>query len=198
MAGQSVSDLAATGRRVHGSRRRRDLAKGQLAALLVALGAAATSAGAGSDPSPAEGTRPAVSVEQGSARFGKSMPAQDRWHLGLAFAVALERVRSNGGCGALFDELRTDAVSALLRTVYHPVQTHSDMALCRRGVIAVTEVNGSRTRICPNIRRVSRPLLASILIHEALHHAGMSEAPFDPLAPTSAEITRRVKVSCAF
>jgi hypothetical protein len=47
------------------------------------------------------------------------------------------------------------------------------------------------------MRRLPRERLATILIHEALHHAGMSEAPFDPQAPTAREITRMVKRSCA-
>jgi hypothetical protein len=125
------------------------------------------------------------------------MHSQDRWHLNLAFALALERVQGNGTCSALFDSLRTNPASVLLRTVYEPAQTSTDMALCRPGVIAVTEVDGNRTRLCPSIRGLSHQRLATILIHEALHHAGMSEAPFDPQAPTSREITRMVKQSCA-
>jgi hypothetical protein len=125
------------------------------------------------------------------------MQAQDRWRLNQAFALALERVQGNGSCSALFEDLRSDAVSVLLGTVYDPAQTAGDMALCRAGAIAVTEVDGHWTRLCSSIRRLSQERLATILIHEALHNAGMSEAPFDPQALTSREITRMVKVSCA-
>jgi hypothetical protein len=138
-----------------------------------------------------------VTVERASPKVGAGMFAQDRWHLNQAFALALERVQSNGTCTAMFDDLRTDAVSALIGTVYSRAQTASDMALCRAGAIAVTEVNGYRTRICPHVLKLSRPRLATILIHEALHYAGMSEAPFDPQAPTSREITRMVKTACS-
>ena len=39
---------------------------------------------------------------------------------------------------------------------------------------------------------------AVAVIHEALHHAGLTEAPHDRLAMTSIEITEMVEDACGF
>ncbi len=48
----------------------------------------------------------------------------------------------------------------------------------------------------PTRYRALRTEFAVILLHEALHHAGLSEALADPGAPSAREINRMVETDC--
>ena len=99
-------------------------------------------------------------------------------------------------CQALFDDLDLGGAEALGRTYYEPATRHSDLALCVRGAVAITGVNGRRTRLCDSFKTHGRRDQAAIVIHEALHVAGLSEKPIDPKGMTPHEITQTIKTVC--
>ena len=61
---------------------------------------------------------------------------------------------------------------------------------------AFTEVGSSVTYLCRDFGRLAPEQAAIRLVHEALHHAGLPEAPADPTALASAEINELVARDC--
>jgi hypothetical protein len=115
--------------------------------------------------------------------------------LRAAFAVALERVREVPGCGALFAELGADGVEMLTTTIYMPTHPFDEQSLCRSAA-AFTWVGGVHTRLCRRFSSLSEERAAMTLIHEALHHAGLTEKPMDPDGMTAREIDAMVGDAC--
>lgn len=127
---------------------------------------------------------------------GPGFSAVQRWHLGAAFDAAFQSLERRPACRALFDGLEQDPFTALAGTLYEPARGALAKAYCRGAVAALTVVHGQRTRLCEAFQRLSKRDQAVLLIHEALHRAGMGENPPDPTAPTAREISARVRRAC--
>jgi hypothetical protein len=113
-----------------------------------------------------------------------------------AFAVAVARVRDDPECRALFTRLGSDGVEMLQTTLYFEMPNSFDgVAICKRGD-AATMVGSASTFVCRGFQRLGNERAVVVLIHEALHHAGLPEYPLDPEAMTSARITWMVEKSC--
>lgn len=95
-----------------------------------------------------------------------------------AWKVAVIRVSSSNTCAGLFDGLDMGGIESLTRTNYF--RTVSTEIACRRmkhrKVAAYTYVGSPNTRICSTFDRLSLHAGAAILIHEALHAAGLEES----------------------
>ena len=116
----------------------------------------------------------------------------------VAFEIAAQRVQEIETCTDLFAEFGVDAMEALDRPVYMPVfSRHKVKNVCGRN-LAYTFVGAPSTFICPKFERVSDQHAAMVLIHEALHTAGLEEAPTTPGAKTSQQINSIVAKSCRF
>ncbi len=125
------------------------------------------------------------------------LPARDRQVLESAMALAAEQLRKQAACRLLFAALEADGLECLASTFYTAPISNAEIRSCeRRNASALTSVGGRRAVLCPaSFGRLRRRQAAVVLLHEALHHAGLSEFP-EPGAPRSAEINRMVKVSC--
>jgi hypothetical protein len=115
----------------------------------------------------------------------------------MAYRGAIKRLEKDEACRALFDDLILDGLQALGRSRYQSPGSAPERAYCARGVAAYTAVGRSRVVVCEHFRTLHRRTKAAILIHEALHTAGMSEAPHDPGGKTSGEITEMVEEACS-
>jgi hypothetical protein len=114
-----------------------------------------------------------------------------------AYPLALRQVREVESCRDLFADLGADGVATLGTTVFRPATRSRDMEVCTsRGAVAFTTIGRPHTRVCDGFARLPQREAAMILIHEALHHAGLSEYPHDPDGPRSTEINRLVRMSC--
>jgi hypothetical protein len=92
--------------------------------------------------------------------------------------------------------------------LYFPVDSYQrEVEVCGRNAavnsggaknLAYTNVGGAPTWVCRHFGRVSTETAAVAVIHEALHHAGLTEWPHDRLAMTSPEITEMVESACGF
>jgi len=112
------------------------------------------------------------------------------------FAIAVERVHDNAGCQALFTRLGSDGVEMLRSSLYFAMPTTFDgKAICEHAH-AATFVGEPSTFVCRRLQWLSNEQAAMVLIHEALHHAGLTESPQDPGGMSSSHITRMVKRSC--
>jgi hypothetical protein len=117
--------------------------------------------------------------------------------LQFAYPLALERVGEIDTCAGLFNELGVDGIEMLSTSVYRPARGKRQLQACSdTDAKAFTSVRSLRTTLCDSFGRNSRQAAAMILIHEALHSAGMSEQPHDPNALSSYQINRLVRKSC--
>ncbi|HSN55332.1 MAG TPA: hypothetical protein VLT32_11700 [Candidatus Sulfomarinibacteraceae bacterium] len=113
-----------------------------------------------------------------------------------AFDVALERVQDFPECRGLFTELEADGMKALDMIVVLPIgRAQAQGGVCR-GTSAYTLVGGGPIWVCRDFSRLSDTQAAMVIIHEALHHAGLSEYPQDPGAMTSTIINQMVMKKC--
>lgn len=116
-----------------------------------------------------------------------------RFRLADAYQLALDAVRTRPTCGALFGRLGATGEGTLARTLY---RGGGDVGACLRPVPAFTCVGCPQTVVCPTFLRLGTSAGATILIHEALHFAGLKERPTHPGEMSATEITAMVKTSC--
>ena len=113
-----------------------------------------------------------------------------------AFDFALERVQEDPDCRGLFSELGADGTKALDMIVVLPIgRAQAQGGVCR-GISAYTLVGGGPIWLCREFSRLSDKQAAMVIIHEALHHAGLSEYPQDPNGMTSTIINQMVRKNC--
>jgi len=123
-----------------------------------------------------------------------SGPVQRR--LSLAYPMAMRRLEENQGCGALFGPLGKDGPAILGSTIYHALDQPNRYAACRNGAVAFVVPQLHETFVCTAFAWMSNDLAAAVLIHEALHMAGLDESPRDPKGLTSPQITTLVRERC--
>ena len=112
------------------------------------------------------------------------------------FSVALERVNEITSCSALFEPYTASGVEMMTNSFYVAPNAIESREFCVGGVTAFTQVGSRVTRLCPAFGDVDRQTAALLLIHEALHSAGMPESPSTAGARTPSEINRLVKRAC--
>ena len=154
--------------------------------------------GASAEPAAAKkkrsgGARPDIP----RAQVALDIKMDDALAVRTAFRLAYRKVLEVPACGALFGGLDLDGPTALASTSYSSSRPGPERALCNRGVLAVAREGGTEIRLCPKLRAVAPEGVAAILIHEALHTAGLGEYPVDPEGQTSREITLTVLDACS-
>jgi hypothetical protein len=119
--------------------------------------------------------------------------------LGRAHRLAVTRVASQPSCRSIFANLGADGVELLADTLYLPASKKSESIICGRATVAFTDVGQPVTRLCRRFGDVTDEQAAVILLHEALHSAGLDERPHDPDAEmTPKQINAMVERSCGF
>ena len=123
------------------------------------------------------------------------LPTRVRHRLDLGFALAVQRVHEEPACRDLFSSLGADGVDRLSRALYLPPQAGEER-YCGTGVVAFTGVGQPHTRLCPAFGSLATDRAAIVLLHEALHFAGLGERPSDPSGPTPLQINELVETAC--
>jgi hypothetical protein len=117
--------------------------------------------------------------------------------LNQAKSTASNRLSTVTSCEQMFDALGANGAGVISATTYRDGAS-SSKCTSRPGAAAVTDVGGYTVFLCgTSFTRLSSNGAATIVIHEALHSAGMSENPPDPSAKTSAEISAMVQANCS-
>ena len=115
------------------------------------------------------------------------------------FAIAVDRLGQHPSCRQLFTDLDADGFEKLLKTIYLEARRVDVRPVCRsRHAVAYTSFRRPHTRLCPAFRHLPDTRAAIIVLHEALHYAGLPEAPAFPDAMWSGEINRMVEKACGF
>jgi hypothetical protein len=144
-------------------------------------------------------TSPGVTVIAAATRtrpwVHPTVPSDVAAKLGAAIDLASDRVARFPACADLFSSLGADATRTLESVLYLPAAPENEAEACRH-ILAHTFVGDSRTWVCSRITEVSDSQAAMVVIHEALHHAGLSERGRDRRAMTSARINEMVSVRC--
>ncbi len=126
------------------------------------------------------------------------MSADVREKLQAAVRIAADRIEEVEECGELFSRLDADGREMLKATLYIPVASYNRKdGICRRAA-AYTKVGARSTFICPEFSRLSDERAAMFVVHEALHHAGLTEKPQYRRGMTSLAINSMVGRSCGF
>jgi hypothetical protein len=142
-------------------------------------------------PSLAASATAGVAAPRASGRLAKPV----RSKLESGFELAIERVQTEPRCAELFAELGADGAELLATTMYYPADLKLERDLCS-GALAYTVVGGAPSWLCRRFRRLSDEKAAHVLLHEALHRAGLDEFPHDPQAMTPAAIDEMVHEAC--
>ena len=111
------------------------------------------------------------------------------------YELAVEQLDRHTACRALFTKVGSDGLEMLSSTMYYPAEIRHEREICRRAE-AFTIVGGAPTWLCRRFAQVSDRRAAVLVIHEALHHAGVDEWPHDRRAPTSEAISDMVSAAC--
>jgi hypothetical protein len=151
-----------------------------------------------------EGAAHQLSTEEGALLQPWVHPRMNdglRARVEVAFEIAAQRVQEAEACAELFSELGVDAAETLGSALYWPVMSYRDVTeLCRRRNLAFTFVGSPMTFVCPDFERVSDQRAAMVIIHEALHNAGLKERPqyAGVGVKSSAAIDSMVAKACEF
>lgn len=124
-----------------------------------------------------------------------SMDADTRSKLAAALARAAARVEASPECAGLFAELGADGADVLAGSFYFPAPLRQMESTCRRAT-AYTYVGKETTFLCRGFASLTDERAALVIIHEALHHAGLAESPYELSAQTSAAINDMVRKAC--
>jgi hypothetical protein len=114
-----------------------------------------------------------------------------------AYRSAQRRIRSIESCRDLFAALGADGVELLGATSYHLADADWEKEACTSAE-AFTTIGGTEVTLCNSFGWLSPKEGAVVLIHEALHSAGLGEQPSVPDGPTPAQIDQAVATYCRF
>jgi len=128
----------------------------------------------------------------------QGMPHKARAKLEAAFDLAVRHIREVPECGELFARLDADSVEMLRTGLYFPIGSPTkEIEMCGTAD-AFTYVGEAPTFLCRKFYRLTDERAAMVVVHEALHHAGLTEWPSDPEGMKSIAINRMVSESCGF
>jgi hypothetical protein len=185
------------------SRDRRTLAVSLVLGCLVAGAsagqetAAEPAAGAGMSAPTARIARHDAGSDSSATVIG-SLPPGVRGKLERGWFVAHRHLEEHASCRALFTDLGADGYERLHHTIYLGRPRGSDRRSCPRRVAAHTSLHRPYTQLCPDFARLSDNWAGIVLLHEALHFAGLPESPAVPGALTSSDINQLVIDRCGF
>jgi len=130
-------------------------------------------------------------------RFGPAVSKSRRLKVKLraAFLMALDSIRRGAECRALFAPLEVDGVEMLTRSIYARATAGMEATWCRHAV-AGTSVGRRTVFLCRRFATLPVEEASAILIHEAMHWAGMSESHLEQGCLTGDEISSNVRRAC--
>jgi hypothetical protein len=128
--------------------------------------------------------------------YSPTLPGKSRMKLLKGYSLAFDRVRTQPGCRGLFADLGSDGLEMLERTLYLPASRKSEFRICNWASRAFTRVSSDVTMLCRNFQDLPDRVAAMLLIHEALHFAGLDDEKHDPEMPSSEEINRMIERAC--
>ena len=115
--------------------------------------------------------------------------------LGVAFPLAIAKLDNLSSCRDLFAPFAMDGFSVLAQTRY--TTAPKTLGPWQGGAFAYTTVGGLVVTLCEGFAALPPSVAAAVLLHEALHAAGLGEWPVEAEAATSSATTAAVRSACA-
>jgi hypothetical protein len=144
---------------------------------------------AGGPLAAADRSTPQLEVQGGGAVLTQAVRA--------ARKIALDRIGTVDRCRELFAGQGTDGARILLDSDYHTAQPGEAGGLCEKGASAFTGMTSKRTAVCrDSFLKLQPHTRAIVLLHEALHVAGLGQYPHHAGGMTAREIDEMVSRSC--
>lgn len=112
-----------------------------------------------------------------------------------AFVDAVDRLRTSEACRQLFSDLELEAERALDFAIFYAASPLEEATICRFSVAFARHGRGP-IRLCRRFAALSSEQAAEVVLHEALHRAGLPECHTDPDAEDPVEIHLRVVHAC--
>jgi hypothetical protein len=128
-------------------------------------------------------------------RIEAALPCAVRQRLITSLELAVSVLGRSASCREMFQELGHDGADLLARTTFMAADARLEATLCH-GAEAFTVVGSNWTGLCRDFSQLTDLEAAVVLLHEALHHAGVTEWPLDPDARRSSEISADVGRRC--
>jgi len=175
--------------------------RGRRAVLAVTMLAAPAAAFGQAPHGPTAPETPHLGIERGAIiavpalHASRRLPQRPRQRLEEAFALAVHRIRTVQSCRALFDGLDLDAHTALDFSIYYPARIDHEVSTCRRAV-AFSYVGAGPTRLCRSFADLDLERAVEVVLHEALHRAGLTEHGAKPSGLLPSEIDALVHDAC--
>jgi len=136
-------------------------------------------------------------IKQGPTVGGRIPHYLVNRQLASSYLDALRRVYRIQSCQDLFEQLGADGIDVLGNTTYTLASSDRAQQICDRAE-AFTTVGGSIVWLCGTFGWLPPREATIVLIHEALHNAGLREQPHYPDGPTGNEIDQMVEQQCGF
>jgi hypothetical protein len=128
--------------------------------------------------------------------FSPLLHGTTRRKLSHGYALAAGRVRNQPSCRSLFSKLGADGLDLLEETLYLPASKRSERRICNHASRTFTRVGSDVTMLCGNFEDLPDRVAAVLLIHEALHFAGLDDEKHDPDGLSSKEINTMIEHAC--
>lgn len=125
----------------------------------------------------------------------RRLPCSVHSALTSAVEIAVATLHRYDECRGLFSSLGVDPFTVLAETSFVSADARAEEKICVRAE-AYTTVGGRQTGICRSFAHLPETEAAVVLLHEALHEAGLSEWPLDRSADRSLDISALVRRRC--
>ena len=144
------------------------------------------------------GRSPGPATDSSGPWTSQTLDSPAKRQLQRAFPVALQRLEALVTCAGLFEELGADPVVLLRSSLYFPAKPEEDRKICRGafGALAFTTIGSPVTRLCRKFASLRIHDAAQVILHEALHYAGLPEGPHTADALNSHQINLLVSKRC--
>lgn len=133
------------------------------------------------------GSRTVLVESRMADRFGSAIEGGVR--------EALSALDREPACRAIFEELGRDGHAVIGMMTFILADARAEVKVCP-GAQAFTVVGGSWVGVCRNFAFLNESEAAVVILHEGLHHAGLTEWPFDLRALKSWQISAMVRERC--
>lgn len=163
--------------------------------VIMAAMVATAFAGEPSDGVDTRSMTPSTAALRSTPWISSQVAKPIRSRIEASFELAKQRLTEVPECRDLFADLGANGLESLSSTLYYPASAAQEKKVCGRAW-GYTTVGSAPTYLCRKFSRISERQGAKILIHEALHYAGLGEYPNDLKGLTSKAINELVENAC--
>ena len=113
---------------------------------------------------------------------------------------ARQALEERPACRDLFHDLGAEGAASLLSLRFHLATQEQRRSICwARSAALFSTLHGHEVGVCATrFSKIPAGRIAPLLLHEALHRAGLEEQPHRPDALRSGEVTALVREMCGF